>query len=233
MTYGVVLPMNTPKKRCHAHSARTGDPCRAWAVAGKNVCVTHGGAAGSGKGKGNFKHGRYSRPLGKLAAAYESAREDRNLFDLKEPIAALDSVTQRLMAMVDEHDSPEWRRSIKTKFAQMREALSSGDPRAAELLEELGELIDAGASVGSNLEHLGSNLDKLARRIEGAWSIHLQKTQVVNKGEIVEMLGRFLVIVREHAGDRVTSLVRDRLMSEMSKPLPRLAESTDPEPEET
>jgi len=28
-------------------------------------------------------------------------------------------------------------------------------------------------------------------------------------------------------------MVRDRLMSEMSKPLPRLAESTDPEAEDT
>lgn len=31
--------------RCHARSARTGKPCRAWAVRGATVCAAHGGRA--------------------------------------------------------------------------------------------------------------------------------------------------------------------------------------------
>lgn len=33
------------KKRCHAHSSRTGDPCKLWAVRGGKVCNKHGGKA--------------------------------------------------------------------------------------------------------------------------------------------------------------------------------------------
>lgn len=34
-----------PPKQCSAHSSRTGDRCRAYAIIGGSVCVTHGGAA--------------------------------------------------------------------------------------------------------------------------------------------------------------------------------------------
>lgn len=208
--------MTMANKRCHAHSSRTKEPCRAWAVVGKNVCVTHGGAAGAGGNGANIKHGRYSKVMGKLAGAYEASLNDRQLFDLREPIAALDSVTKRLMTMVDEHDSPEWRRSVRSKYKAVRDALTAGDPNAAQLLEDLGELIDKGASEGSNLENLGSNLDKLARRIEGAWGIHLAKTQVMNKGEIVGLLAKFMAVVRDEGGNAVASRVQTRLLSQLA-----------------
>jgi hypothetical protein len=33
------------KKRCTAHSSRTGDPCKLWAIRGGTVCNKHGGRA--------------------------------------------------------------------------------------------------------------------------------------------------------------------------------------------
>lgn len=30
-------------RRCHAHSSRTGEPCKKWAILGGSVCPTHGG----------------------------------------------------------------------------------------------------------------------------------------------------------------------------------------------
>ena len=177
----------------------------------------HGGAAGSG-GNHALKHGRYSKAFGKLAAGYESSLKDQNLFDLREPIAALDGVTKRLMSMVEDHDSPEWRREVRSKFRQAREALANGDPRAAQLLEEVGQLIDRGASEGSNLESLGVNLDKLARRIEGAWSIHLQKTQVMNKADIVGLLAKFVTVVRDVGGSAIAARVQDQLLLQLTPP---------------
>jgi hypothetical protein len=38
--------MKPRKLRCSARSARTGKPCRKWAIAGGTVCPTHGGSAG-------------------------------------------------------------------------------------------------------------------------------------------------------------------------------------------
>lgn len=34
-----------PAVRCKAHSSRTGQPCKQWAIRGAVVCVTHGGSA--------------------------------------------------------------------------------------------------------------------------------------------------------------------------------------------
>jgi hypothetical protein len=224
--------MNAPNNRCHAHSSRTGEPCKKWAVTGKKVCMSHGGAAGAG-GLSSIKTGRYSKALGKLAAGYESSLNDRQLFDLREPIAALDGVTKRLMNLVEEHDSPEWRRSVASKYKQVREALANGDEHATRLLEELGELINKGAAEASNLEALGSNLDKLARRIEGAWSIHLAKTQVMNKGEIVGLLAKIVVLIRDEGGNALASRVQSRLLAELSTQMrPQLEAQPDDESSE-
>jgi len=203
-----------PKQKCRARR-KNHEPCNNPPVGGKDLCRMHGGAVGSG-GTHGLRHGRYSKSLGKLAAGYESSLNDRQLFDLREPIAALDSVTKRLMVMVDEHDSPEWRRSVRSKYKAVREALAAGDPGVAQLLEDLGELIDKGAAEGSNLESLGSNLDKLARRIEGAWGIHLAKTQVMNKGEIVGLLAKFMAVVRDEGGNAVASRVQNRLLAQLA-----------------
>ena len=217
--------MTEPKRlKCHAKSKRTGKQCGQWAVEGARVCRMHG--AGGGR---PVTHGRYSKALGKLAANYEASLNDRSLFDLREPVAALDGVTQRLMAMVDEHDSPEWRRNVRAKYKAVREALAAGAPSAAQLMDELGELIDRGAAEGSNLEALGSNLDKLARRIEGAWGVHLQKTQVMNKAELVGLLAKFLSIVRDEAGGSIANRVQARLMVQLS---PTRELPTVPEPDE-
>lgn len=34
-----------PPTKCTAHSSRTGEPCKKWAIAGHHVCSTHGGSA--------------------------------------------------------------------------------------------------------------------------------------------------------------------------------------------
>jgi len=218
----------TPKRACRARR-KNGMPCHGQPVEGKDLCRMHGGAMGSG-GNHALKHGRYSKALGKLAAGYESSLNDRQLFDLREPIAALDGVTKRLMNLVEEHDSPEWRRSVSAKYKQVREALANGDEHATRLLEELGELINKGAAEASNLEALGSNLDKLARRIEGAWSIHLAKTQVMNKGEIVGLLAKIVVLIRDEGGNALASRVQSRLLAELSTQMrPQLEAQPDDE----
>jgi hypothetical protein len=39
------MPRNPDRQRCTAHSSRTGDPCKLWAIRGANVCNKHGGRA--------------------------------------------------------------------------------------------------------------------------------------------------------------------------------------------
>jgi hypothetical protein len=39
------MPRNPDRQRCTAHSSRTGEPCRKWAIRGGKVCNKHGGQA--------------------------------------------------------------------------------------------------------------------------------------------------------------------------------------------
>jgi len=57
--------------RCHARSKRTGKPCQAPAVKGRNVCRMHGahGGAPSGKANGNYRHGNRTQEAMEANAA--------------------------------------------------------------------------------------------------------------------------------------------------------------------
>ena len=60
--------------RCTAKSKRTGEPCKAPAMRGWNVCRFHGAGGGAPKGKANgaWKHGYYS----------DEAKAERDLVEL-------------------------------------------------------------------------------------------------------------------------------------------------------
>jgi hypothetical protein len=57
-----INPMNAAK-RCRARSKRSGEPCRAPAVTGWNVCRFHGAGGGAPKGNanGNYRNGFYTQ----------------------------------------------------------------------------------------------------------------------------------------------------------------------------
>lgn len=144
------------------------------------MCRMHGGTAGANRG--NWKHGRYSKALGKLGWNYESSRDDKSLFDLREPVAALDGVVQRLMELAAAHEGTD------------------------------GEL--------DRLETLSASLDRLARRIEGAWAVHLRRSEVMNKEEVRQAMSRFLLIVRQEGGAQVAARVTERCIRELKEAAP-------------
>ena len=78
--------------RCRAKSKQHGGRCKKTKVPGRTVCRYHGGNAGR-----PIVHGRRSKALGRFREAYNEARDDPGLMDLRDTMALLDIVVQRAL----------------------------------------------------------------------------------------------------------------------------------------
>lgn len=199
--------------KCHAHNRR-GEPCGQWAVDGARVCRMHG--AGGGR---PIIHGRYSKVLKKsgLANHYLDAVENRNLFDLKEPIALLEACLQKASERAAERDTPDFRRRCLELYEDAQQASKAGDTQEfVSKMRDLGQLLRDGVNEDKATSEIGLQAERLAKRLEGAWRIHLDKAQVYNKQQMVSLLGQFMEFVRIEAGSAVAQRVQSRLVSKLS-----------------
>lgn len=199
---------------CHARSKQSGERCRRSPVPGRRVCHYHGGAPGSGRPP---THGRYSRSLGKAAALYEAALEDARLFDLREPLAVLDALVQRQLELLAARDCGDWRAEVLEAARGVAAEVAAGSPGAAEKAAELVALAERGAAESASLGEVAVAVDRLCRRLEGAWAVRLARQQACSREEVVAALARLLVIVREEAGDEVALRVHRRLEAASSQ----------------
>ncbi|MEO2161504.1 MAG: hypothetical protein ABGY29_03165 [bacterium] len=188
--------------RCCAKSKTTQQRCKLRVVPGRRVCRFHGGLGGSYP-----KTGRYSEGLGRFREAYQAARNDPNLMDLRETMALLDVAVQKSVERATAKDTPEFRRRASELFVKAR---SSGDPQeASRHLSELGELLMAGVADDVALEHLSKAAERLARRQEKAWSIKLDAAQAINARDLVAVLARFAdIVLTEAPRDAAARIIR-------------------------
>jgi len=127
--------------QCTATSKRTGERCRAQAVAGSEVCRTHGAAGGR-----PIKHGRYSKHLPKrLASRYRQLASDESLLQAQEHLALLETLLGERLGKLGETSQAElWGQAIEV-YRGTRSAMSDG--KAAETmsgLELLGNILENG-----------------------------------------------------------------------------------------
>ena len=171
---------------------RGGGRCGSTALCPNGRCRLHGGRGGR-----PIKHGRYSQSLGRLAKAYEEARRDPTLFDLAEPIAILDALSKRAMERAADLDTPGFRKRALELFDAFRAATAAGDAAVgAARLNELSTLLRTGCAEDEALAEMGEHVDRLARRIEGAWSVKLAKKNVVNTRDLLAIMMRMLDVVQ-------------------------------------
>lgn len=199
--------------KCHAHNRR-GEPCGQWAVDGMRVCRMHG--AGGGR---PIIHGRYSKVLKNsgLVSHYLDAVENRNLFDLKEPIALLEACLQRASERAAERDTPDFRRRCLELYEDAQQASKAGDTQEfVSKMRDLGQLLREGVNEDRVTNEIGLQADRLAKRLEGAWRVHLDKTQVYNRQQLHTILGKFLSIVRYEVGQSAAMRVQSRLVADLS-----------------
>jgi len=188
---------------CRAHSSQTGQPCRRRVKPGAKVCAKHGANGGR-----PVVHGRYSKHLGRIREAYEAAIQDKGLLDLREPIAALDAIVRRLAERVEELDTPDYRRRLMDLLREDR----AGEETARAKLEEL---IERGADEDQTLGVLRDSLSELAKRVEGAWKVKLDKKHALGAAEQRVLFARYLDIVADVAGIEAAQRVGARLRGEL------------------
>ena len=194
--------------RCCAKAKSTGKRCGLPVVPGRRVCRIHGVLCGAPP-----KHGRYSKGLGRFREAYQEARQDPSLLDLRETLALMDVAVQRAVERASDADTPDFRARALELYERVR---SARDPQeAAATLNKLGELLRAGVEEDDALQELAKAAERLARRQEKAWSIKLDAATALNARDLVSVMARWADIVLEEVPKDAAARVIRRIDGEV------------------
>jgi len=177
-------------------------------VPGRRVCRIHGGLGGAPP-----KHGRYSKGLGRFREAYQEARADPSLLDLRETLALMDVAVQRAAERAAAADTPEFRARALALFNRARSAVDPQDAAAA--LNQLGALLNEGVEDDAALDALARAAERLSRRQEKAWSIRLDAATALNARDLTAVLARFADIVLEEVPRDAAARVIRRIDGEV------------------
>lgn len=139
----------TPQKRhCSAHSVRTGQPCRAWAVTGATVCVAHGGAAPQVKAAAEARVGLASaqRAVATLGLSREIEPHQALVEELWRAAGLVEWVSRIVAGLDAEAEISAWFNLYQAERDRMvraaRAAINAGvAEREIALAEEQGRII--------------------------------------------------------------------------------------------
>lgn len=177
-------------------------------VPGRRVCRIHGGHAG-----GYPKHGRYSMALGRFREAYEHARQDPSLLDLRETMALLDVVVQKAVTRASDADTPAFRKQALELLDAVEGSVGEADH--GDQLKRLHELLERGVEEDAALEGLAKAAERLSRRQEKAWGIRLDAANAINARDLVAVLARFADIVLDECDKDAAGRVIRRIDGEV------------------
>lgn len=173
------------------------------------MCRLHGGASTGPP----IKHGRYSKRLGRFRDAYEEAKNDPSLMDLRESLALLDLTVQRAAERATDNDTPEFRKRALALARGVEQAAGTEDFEGE--MKDLLELLETGVREDSALDDLARAAERLGRRQEKAWSIRLDAATALNARDLVAVLARFADIVLEEADKDAARRIVSRIDGEI------------------
>jgi hypothetical protein len=135
--------------------------------------------------------------LGRLQEAYEEAKNDPTLLDLKDTLAVLDVAMQKAAEHFVDKDTPELRQNALELVVQAR--VETDEEKRHQYLEALEDLLRQGAHESEALENLAKAAERLARRKEKAWGIKLDAAVAMNARDMVAVLARLTDFIMEEA----------------------------------
>lgn len=199
--------------------AREGKRCRSQALPDSRYCLTHKYLESIAP----QRNGRYAAAMGRFGQAYQQALNDKDLLDLREPIAALDAIIQRWMKRLDEGDTFELRqraRELVLDFIGLR----IDDPEKAwEKIKELQQLLLEGVNEDRTSVMLAKALERQAKRMTDACALMLNRRNAVNARDVVAVLARVIEILKSEATPDVVARVVERVSSEVMSDDGRMA----------
>jgi hypothetical protein len=128
--------------KCGAKEKRTGDPCDQPAMS-NGRCRLHGGKALKGIAHPNFKGKGYSEGLPyDLIDAFETARADPELLQLRDEIALVQTRIKQLIQRLTTGEAQTRWKDVKDTFRSLKRAQAQQDKVGyAEAIDDLGRLL--------------------------------------------------------------------------------------------
>jgi hypothetical protein len=200
------VPGGPPAVQCNAKSKRSGEQCKAWAVAGKTKCRMHGG---NNTGR-PIIHGRYSQHLPqRLQARYDQAEADGDLIALNGEIAALEVRLGEILEGLDVKAPAEAWKQAQKLFADATNPQNAGQGSA---LQELGRILEKGVREAYAWEEFAQLADVKRKLHDTELKRRQALEQFITVKESQALGAALLNVVRKHVSDPT---IRDRIALEL------------------
>lgn len=230
---------DSPKKKCGAHSRRTGQPCKNFPCIGRTRCRLHGGKTPIGIASKNFKHGKLSKYLpDRLVHNFKAACNDPNLLELRTELGLVDSRVLELVQGLDKKGNSEHFKDLKTSFSYIKDLRASG--ANGELLDaafdQMEQTIESGVNNHAVWEDVGTQIDRRQRLTESERRRLSDTHQMISSERLMALLAGVLKIIMDNVQDyavrrvireELLHLLPDQHMAKISRAAPNRVESFD------
>lgn len=194
------------------------------------ACKVHGGKSGR-----KISSGRYARALSTWKPAFERALQDKDLLDTRRDLALMDVTIEKLLARIEELDTPGWRAELAETYEHLKAAMrSKRQAGMGEGLKRLGELIDHGAGLDQLASDLMTYVDKRAARANKADELALRREEKITVSEVAAIFAQWLQVLEKRLDQRMyLEVVEDlRLITDSQRIPIGQPEDEDEDPDE-
>lgn len=190
--------------QCKAKAKHSGKQCQRRAVAGKDVCVVHGGKSPRGMESPHFKTGRYSNDApARLNARYLAGLNDTELTSLRDEIALVDSRTAELLRLASisgAHQALGDAREIIDSIFTINEDSPTARQKLQDGLRSLHQILHR-SDDADTWQKINDNLELRAKLVAGETNRMKITDQFVTTAQL-QILQVRLIQAAEHISNR-------------------------------
>lgn len=205
---------------CKGFSVQQKRQCARRAQTGGEYCVIHAERHKSGSAHPAFKHGRYSRMPENLKGKYEEAQADPNLMKLRGDVEFIEVLFLQNLEEMGSVSPGIQIEKAKAAWDRYQSAMRKKNPeKMADALDELGAILNAGASTQAKWRENLDLIDRRRKLIEADTKQQLAMGQMVSADDLYTLLMAIQTLIndevedesiRRSIGDRFAELVTQR-----------------------